>query len=607
MFNNPLLKSPIALFISGPPAVGKTTVAQLLSKRLDCLHYDLDDEVEHWLEMDISSFVEAQGWDAFRSKELACLNSLCDALQSTSENMDPSTEASRGSPIQAIISLGGGTLLKEEAIWLVSQHGWLISFWAEEALLIERLQRRRMRGARDDRPLPLSGESLTTLLNERLPTYRRCDLWLERYQAESDSQLCDRIQGWLNSNPTLRIEDLSSWIQRHRGEVYRPDEIMNNIRAIAPINASSSPQLDCQSIQVHDYPVYFHPNGERALLELILQSIQRGNQASRKVVMISDDVVSHLHAAPLVGQLQARRINAHLLSFPAGENSKKLRVIEALTTSLLKMNIDRGDLLIAMGGGVTGDICGFLASIYMRGISWAHIPTSLLAQVDSSVGAKTGVNHPLGKNLLGAFYRPEWVWIDEAYLQTLPIREFRAGLVEAIKHGLIRDQSLFNDLISMSFDPAQALWTPLIVRAISVKAEIVEQDELERGPRALLNLGHTFGHAFEVHDQGLLHGEAIALGIALITEYSHHFHGLSYDEAKSILTGLRALPMNLDWRSYINASLWARVGLDKKRDQELVKLITLSRIGQAQVHPITFTQLQEQIEALALIPALLQE
>ena len=242
---------------------------------------------------------------------------------------------------------------------------------------------------------------------------------------------------------------------------------------------------------------------------------------------------------------------------------------------------------------MSGDLCGFVASVYLRGVSWAQVPSTLLAQVDSSVGAKTAVNHPLGKNLIGSFYRPNWVWIDDEYLKTLPLRHLKAGWVEALKHALICDPKYFEELKVLSLEDCfveQTTITQIIKRGLQIKAQIVEQDELEKNRRALLNLGHTLGHAFEKSDPTLIHGEAVALGISFTVEYSELYYDLDPQQVHQIKQCLKTHELDIEWRKYINDDLFKRLAFDKKRSGSQLKFVALKAIGSAFLDPIDMVE-----------------
>jgi len=236
--------------------------------------------------------------------------------------------------------------------------------------------------------------------------------------------------------------------------------------------------------------------------------------------IVTDETVASLHLATLERSLTSAKIRHESCVVPAGENSKKFETLERAVDAILAARIERGDLVIALGGGVVGDLAGFAAAVARRGTDFVQIPTTLLSQVDSSVGGKTGINTKFGKNLVGAFHQPVLVLADIGLLDTLPIREFRAGYAEVVKYGLIKDAPFFERLERereevFAGGPARA---EAIAVSCRHKADIVGRDEREHGERALLNLGHTFGHALEAatgYSGRLLHGEGIAIGMVL--------------------------------------------------------------------------------------------
>lgn len=240
-----------------------------------------------------------------------------------------------------------------------------------------------------------------------------------------------------------------------------------------------------------------------------------------RVVIVTDENVAAHHLASLEKGLDAENIKSTAFVLPPGEQTKNFGQLQSLLSDLLNAEVERGDLVIALGGGVIGDLTGFAASVLRRGVDFAQIPTTLLAQVDSSVGGKTGINVPQGKNLIGAFHQPRLVLADISALQTLPPRELRAGYAEVVKYGLIDDAPFFNwleaNVDTLMAGDSEAL-THAIVKSCQSKARIVAQDEREGGVRALLNLGHTFGHALEAatgFSDRLIHGEGVAIGMVM--------------------------------------------------------------------------------------------
>jgi 3-dehydroquinate synthase len=247
---------------------------------------------------------------------------------------------------------------------------------------------------------------------------------------------------------------------------------------------------------------------------------------SRRVAVVADASVHALHGARLLAALTGAGIKADVVQVPSGEASKSFEQLAILSDALLALELDRGDLIVAFGGGVIGDLAGFAAAIYKRGIDFIQIPTTLLAQVDSSVGGKTAIDTPRGKNLIGAFHQPRLVLADLSVLDTVSDREMRAGFAEVIKYGLLADVGFFQWLEVNAAAVLARETGPLaqaVARCVAMKAEIVAEDEREAGRRALLNLGHTFGHALETEigfEGALLHGEAVAIGCAQAFRFS---------------------------------------------------------------------------------------
>ena len=314
--------------------------------------------------------------------------------------------------------------------------------------------------------------------------------------------------------------------------------------------------------------------------------------ADRHIVIISDEYVAALHLVALQTSLAetARKIDA--LTVPAGEATKSMSVLARLLDDILALGVDRSVLLIAFGGGVIGDLTGFAAASLLRGVDFVQIPTSLLAQVDSSVGGKTGVNAAKGKNLIGAFYQPKAVLADTALLASLPPRELRAGFAEVIKYGLLGDRDFF-EWLEANGKNVLALDEAAIAHAVytscTAKARIVEADEREAVQRALLNLGHTFAHAFEAeahYDGRLLHGEAVAAGMGLAFDLSVALNICNVQDARRCKAMLEAngLPSGLSNLPAGRASadtLLSHMKLDKKVKDGTMHFVLVRSIGDA--------------------------
>ena len=312
-----------------------------------------------------------------------------------------------------------------------------------------------------------------------------------------------------------------------------------------------------------------------------------------KCVIVTDENVARRHLAPLESALQGLERHAGTQVLTPGEATKNFGALASLCERILETGLERGGLVIALGGGVIGDITGFAASIVRRGIGFVQIPTTLLAQVDSSVGGKTGINTPQGKNLVGAFHQPTLVLADTSLLATLPAREFRSGYVEAAKYGLLGDAAFFGWLeqnYRQVFANDAAALARLVGTSVTGKAAIVARDETETGDRMLLNLGHTFGHALEAwagYSQRLLHGEAIAIGICLafqlcqelgLTDAATVQRVAAHFTAIGLPTRIADIPGN---DAPDAAALVKIMGQDKKVRDGTLTLILVRGIGQA--------------------------
>jgi len=310
---------------------------------------------------------------------------------------------------------------------------------------------------------------------------------------------------------------------------------------------------------------------------------------SPKIAMVSNPTVFSLYGDRVTDTVRKAGFDLLTITIPDGEEFKDLIRVEHIYDELLRYKLDRSSALIALGGGVIGDITGFAASTYMRGISSIQIPTTLLAQVDSSVGGKTGVNHKLGKNMIGTFWQPGIVWIDTETLKTLPERELLAGLAEVIKYGIIRDEELFtflednrDKILNLNSDAV----THIIKRSCEIKAEVVSKDERESGLRAILNYGHTIGHAIETVTgyTRFLHGEAVAIGMYLEAKLSQILGVIDKEDVRRIkaLIDSYGIPSGTPEDININALL-SSMKLDKKAVAGALKFILPEKIGKVRI------------------------
>ena len=297
-----------------------------------------------------------------------------------------------------------------------------------------------------------------------------------------------------------------------------------------------------------------------------------------KVAIITNDTVAPLHLEFLLSNIKADNIS--VVTIKDGEKYKNLETIEYILDKLFKSKLDRKSTLIAFGGGVIGDMTGFTASLYQRGIDFVQIPTTLLSQVDASVGGKTGVNNKYGKNLVGAFYQPKAVYIDPKFLDTLPSREFSAGVAEIIKMAVMFDKNYFQYMQENSLDDKDNL-KMTIKKSVELKANVVNQDEREAGIRAVLNYGHTFAHVIEneTNYTKYLHGEAVAIGIIMANELSCELGLLTRDEFDEIKELLVRYNLPVDYKIKDIDSFYEHFFLDKKSFNNNIKFILADGIG----------------------------
>tara|TARA_R110002167_G_scaffold167521_5_gene364773 strand:+ start:13889 stop:14974 length:1086 start_codon:yes stop_codon:yes gene_type:complete len=347
------------------------------------------------------------------------------------------------------------------------------------------------------------------------------------------------------------------------------------------------------------YPIYI--GADLLVLPELLTRHIHGNQ----VMIVTNTTVAPLYLAMVEQLLDGYQVDSVIL--PDGEQYKNLETLNLIFDALLEKGHNRTTTLLALGGGVVGDMCGYAAASYQRGVNFIQLPTTLLSQVDSSVGGKTGVNHRLGKNMIGAFYQPQAVLIDTNTLTTLPARELSAGMAEVIKYGLLEDLAFYR-WIQQHIDGLMAGAATLLAHAIRTscecKARVVAQDEREGGIRAILNLGHTFGHAIESH-QGYgnwLHGEAVGTGLLMAADLSCRMGAISVaevDELKALLVKA-SLPV-LPPADMTEADFLSRMSIDKKVLDGRIRLVLLRQIGQAYItSDVDRTQLCQTLAGAAL-------
>lgn len=507
---------PQRVYLIGPSGSGKSTVAQHIAR---CAGYDvidLDDQITQRIGMPISQFFERFGEPAFRAIEREIL---------------AQTATSTGT----VIATGGGIVV-DPGNWTVMRPGSaIIGLMAESDILVQRIQQQNQTG--DDehtvRPL-LAGNALERMraqLDKRRPLYQ---------QADAVIATEGRTEGQVASQAVEIAQQLASG-------------------GYLPFRSLSTP-ADRSDILVSK-------NAIRNLPRLI----ETRWPSAKRLWIITDQNVAAEWLEPVRQLLADRPFTIESIVVPAGERSKSWESIRSLTTQLTNEGISRRDAIIALGGGVIGDLAGFVAAITLRGVSVVQVPTSLLAMVDSSVGGKTGINLPAGKNLVGAFYQPGLVIVDPQFLETLSAEEYHSGMAEVIKHSRIQPSTPFGgrslaDLLSQvsSLDPVPDEHIVDLLRLnIAIKHSVVEVDERESRLRMILNFGHTAGHAIEADGYHYRHGEAVGLGMLVASEIGRREGTIdeTYGAAIRELLDKAGLPTTLeaDIDSVIN-----RMSADKK-------------------------------------------
>jgi len=347
------------------------------------------------------------------------------------------------------------------------------------------------------------------------------------------------------------------------------------------------------------YPVYVETGALDKLGELY-----RKHELGRRAAIITDKTVEKLYGSPTLTQLKTVGVEAQLIPVPPGESSKSLEWLDRLYTRLIWAGFDRRSTLVALGGGVVGDLAGFVAATYLRGLPWVQIPTTLLAQVDAAIGGKTGINHRLGKNLIGAFYQPQFVLVDPRLLKTLLPRELWSGLAEVIKYGLICDDRLLIHVETRLREPnpledLQSLCA-FVERSVEIKCAIVSQDEREREVRAQLNFGHTVGHALEAatKHQRFLHGEAVAWGMLAESFISYRRGWLALQDFERVATLLAFLPKPTVPADLAMESVLEYIHRDKKVRHRQIHVVLLQGLGKPVLCEVTETEIREALEYL---------
>jgi shikimate kinase/3-dehydroquinate synthase len=515
---------------------GKSTVGGKLAKRLSYSCVDTDSIIVEQSGLSIADIFQKYGEEYFRNLEKGVIRQVI---------------SERG----IVISVGGGAIVDPENLSLLKKCGVVICLKASPEQIASRLKETNTRPllSEDDRV-----ESIKRILKERERYYDQADESIDTSHKKLD-EVVEEIMTLLEKIGIHTDSTLSS------GKHFKEITVGLGERA---------------------YPIYFTQGGLENIGEIL--SV---HQLYKKTTLITNPHIMNLYGYKVIESLKNAGFEPFLIKIPDGERYKTLNQVNKIYDKLLSYKMDRYSSIVALGGGVIGDVAGFAAATYMRGVPYVQVPTTLLAQVDSSVGGKTGVNHPAGKNLIGAFYQPKLVFIDVDVLKTLKERDLKAGLAEVVKYGILSDEKLFSYLEKntakiLNLDNHSLM--RIIKRSCEIKAKIVEEDEREKGVRTLLNLGHTFGHAIELltNFKKYRHGEAVALGIVLAADFSFRLGLCAKEVPGRIRKLISGIGLSVDLPKIPAGDFMKAMELDKKIKGGKVRLILIEMIGKVVIKDI---------------------
>ncbi|WP_343584044.1 bifunctional shikimate kinase/3-dehydroquinate synthase AroKB [Herbaspirillum sp.] len=567
-----------SIFLVGLMGAGKTTIGRALAKKLGKRFVDSDHEIEARTGASIPVIFEIEGEESFRRREAEVIRDL-------------------SSQPDIVLATGGGAVLRAENRENLKRRGTVIYLRASVSQILQRTGRDK------SRPLLQTADprrKLEELSRQREPLYREVADFIVETNRPNVQFLVQTIMSHLELSPkhvetdcaaadTMVVERASAaMVTSESGMAFAASASVTtysgsgHLQNASPMNqanpASAAPITLEVDLGERSYPILIG----RGLLDdpALLPQFVKG----RRAAIVTNDKVGPLYLDKVSRALRAAGKQVTEIVLPDGEEHKNWSSLMRIFDALLTEKCDRKTTLVALGGGVIGDLTGFAAASYMRGVPFVQVPTTLLSQVDSSVGGKTGINHPLGKNMIGAFYQPQAVIADTGTLHTLPARELSAGIAEVIKHGAIIDAPFFDWIEAnmgklVAKDDAALAYA--IRRSCEIKADVVRQDEREGGLRAILNFGHTFGHAIE---NGLgygewLHGEAVGCGMVMAADLSLR---LGYIDAAArerlrAVTAAAGLPTVAP---DLGAGRWLELmEVDKKNEGGQIKFILIKPLG----------------------------
>jgi shikimate kinase / 3-dehydroquinate synthase len=532
---NPEPRHASTIFLYGPPGSGKSTTGKLLAEDLRYDFFDLDVEIEKHCGCTVAQIFDRQGEAGFRELEQQQIRNLFNERVDTIHPADTIHPKDRAGG-RAVIALGGGALTVSAARAFVEANGTVLCLDALPGVLLARLQA-------DPTPRPLLASGGAT---ELAGAKKLIDLLSRR--ADHYASFALRLD-------TTRLDPVQAAWQA---------QVLLGRYCVAKANLP--------------YEICVQPGGIDTLGDALAQ---QGLQSP--FALVADTHTAPLYASRVIASLDRVGLQTKLIVIPAGESFKTLATAQILWDHFLDAGLERGSTVVALGGGVVGDLSGFAASTYLRGIRWVNVPTTLLAMVDSSLGGKTGVDIARGKNLVGAFHPPAFVLADPDVLASLPEAELRSGMAEVIKHGIIADPGLLELCTPKAWVGGKQ--DRLVSRAMAVKIGIIELDPYEKGVRAALNFGHTIGHAVElVSGYRIRHGEAVAIGMVVEARLAERLGlaepGLSHTIAAiCAAAGLQTgIPADLD-----RTAIRGAVVVDKKKSQGRVRFALPVRIGEVKI------------------------
>ena len=523
------------IFLTGLSGSGKSTVGRLLANLLGWKFVDTDELLSERSNMPVGQVLVEVGEERFRHMETEAL------IDAASQEC-------------IVIATGGGAVIAAANREFMREQGLTVYLQLPVETAWQRIQE-HVRHTGAVRPLVAGADGQQRLQN----LYEARKAWYEQAAVH------------LNT------------------EILTPAKVASRIVAAAlAYGYLSSPSVPREVITQH-----LHTSTSQAIIEWgglhHLPLTLRSYELQPRLFIVTDSEVGALYAQPLQEVLKDAGFVPHIFTIPAGESSKSFGCFQQIIDWLVEQKAEAKEAIIALGGGVVGDLTGFVASCYLRGVPLIQVPTTLLAQVDSAIGGKTGINHPLGKNLIGAFYQPKLIYVDPALLLTLPERVYREGWAEIVKYAIIMDADLFS-ILEQNIAAWQArdagLLTAVVGRCIRMKMEVVQRDERDSGLRNILNYGHTFGHALEaITDYGTwLHGEAVAIGMQVASRIAVASGLLSPEEAQRQTRLLRAFGLPIRCSGVDIEAIMNAMQRDKKVRAGRTRWVLANQIGHVEVY-----------------------